>query len=162
MQNHDSFLCCKSYRHIRYSLNFNTMELDDSSKYDGVRRLTNSDSQVKNPFFASEWKIYWWNNLSWEEYNKVHVFFLFCFSTIFFFVLSSTQCHFSAAPCSPTGSCLVERVHPAAKEHERKGARVFLLHQLAGVQAGLHHHDPDQRHHRVSEGSSLQTGLPLP
>ncbi|GAA6221073.1 TCDD-inducible poly [ADP-ribose] polymerase-like [Lates japonicus] len=61
---------CIKDGHIRYSLNFNTMELDDSSKYDGVRRLTNSDSPVKNPFFASEWKIYWWNNLSWEEYNK--------------------------------------------------------------------------------------------
>ncbi|XP_044041753.1 protein mono-ADP-ribosyltransferase TIPARP-like [Siniperca chuatsi] len=56
--------------HVRYSLNFDMMELDDPSKYDGVRRLTNSDSLVKNPYFPNKWKIYWWNNFGWEEYNK--------------------------------------------------------------------------------------------
>lgn len=47
------------------------MELDDLSTYGAVRRLTNSDSPVKNPHFPSVWKIYWWNNYSWEEYSKV-------------------------------------------------------------------------------------------
>ncbi|XP_045927688.1 protein mono-ADP-ribosyltransferase TIPARP-like [Micropterus dolomieu] len=56
--------------HVRYTLNFDSMELDDPSKYDAVRRLTNSDSLVSNPYFPSKWKIYWWNNYEWEEYNK--------------------------------------------------------------------------------------------
>ncbi|XP_074481935.1 protein mono-ADP-ribosyltransferase TIPARP-like [Sebastes fasciatus] len=57
---------------VRYSLSFDSMELDNSTrpKYDGVRRLTNSDSVVKNPYFPSKWRIYWWNILDWEEYNK--------------------------------------------------------------------------------------------
>ncbi|XP_040886090.1 protein mono-ADP-ribosyltransferase TIPARP-like [Toxotes jaculatrix] len=54
-----------------YSLNFNSMELDNPTRYDGVRRLTNSDSVVRNPYFPSKWKIYWWNNLNWQEYNKI-------------------------------------------------------------------------------------------
>ncbi|XP_034528835.1 protein mono-ADP-ribosyltransferase TIPARP-like [Notolabrus celidotus] len=54
----------------RYSLTFDSMELDDQSKYNGVRRLTNSDSLLKNPHFPNKWEIYWWNNLSWEEYEK--------------------------------------------------------------------------------------------
>ncbi|XP_051249109.1 protein mono-ADP-ribosyltransferase TIPARP-like [Dicentrarchus labrax] len=61
---------CLKDGHLRYSLNFEEMELDDSSKYDGVRRLTNSDSLVRNPYFPSVWKIYWWNNFDWEEYSK--------------------------------------------------------------------------------------------
>ncbi|KAE8281271.1 TCDD-inducible poly [ADP-ribose] polymerase [Larimichthys crocea] len=35
-----------------------------------VRRLSNTDSTTGNPFFATKWKIYWWNNHRWEEYNK--------------------------------------------------------------------------------------------
>uniref|UniRef100_UPI0037E7BF02 protein mono-ADP-ribosyltransferase TIPARP-like n=1 Tax=Semicossyphus pulcher TaxID=241346 RepID=UPI0037E7BF02 len=54
----------------RYCLNFDTMDLGDQSKYDEVRRLTNSDSLVKNPYFPSKWRIYWWNNHNWEEYEK--------------------------------------------------------------------------------------------
>ncbi|XP_026219305.1 protein mono-ADP-ribosyltransferase TIPARP-like isoform X2 [Anabas testudineus] len=52
---------------VHYSLNLDSMELDDSSKYDAVRRLTTSD---KNPYFPSTWKTYWWNGLVWKEYNK--------------------------------------------------------------------------------------------
>lgn len=52
------------------------MVLDDPSKYDRVRRLTNSDS---NPYFPSQWKIYWWNNFSWEEYNTVNISFIYIF-----------------------------------------------------------------------------------
>ncbi|XP_073337281.1 protein mono-ADP-ribosyltransferase TIPARP-like [Pagrus major] len=55
---------------LRFCLSFDIMEIDDPSKYDGVRRLTNSDNPVKNPYFPSTWKIYWWNNTSWEEYSK--------------------------------------------------------------------------------------------
>ncbi|XP_028426209.1 protein mono-ADP-ribosyltransferase TIPARP-like isoform X1 [Perca flavescens] len=56
--------------HVLYTLVFDSMKLKNSFHYGGVRRLTNSDSLVKNPYFASKWKIYWWNNLEWEEYNK--------------------------------------------------------------------------------------------
>ncbi|XP_044199385.1 protein mono-ADP-ribosyltransferase TIPARP-like [Thunnus albacares] len=52
-----------------YRLIFDSMELDDPSKYDGVRRLTNSDSLISNPYFPSKWQIYWWN-FGWEEYDK--------------------------------------------------------------------------------------------
>nr|XP_046235741.1 protein mono-ADP-ribosyltransferase TIPARP-like [Scatophagus argus]XP_046235742.1 protein mono-ADP-ribosyltransferase TIPARP-like [Scatophagus argus]XP_046235743.1 protein mono-ADP-ribosyltransferase TIPARP-like [Scatophagus argus] len=62
-------ICIKD-GHDRYTLNFALMELDDTSKYDRVRRLTNSDNMFKNPHFPSQWKIYWRNNLSWEEYDK--------------------------------------------------------------------------------------------
>ncbi|XP_070784884.1 protein mono-ADP-ribosyltransferase TIPARP-like [Enoplosus armatus] len=61
---------CLKDGYVSHSLNFDSMELDEPAKYDGVRRLTNSDSLVRNPYFPSKWKIYWWNNLSWEEYNK--------------------------------------------------------------------------------------------
>lgn len=59
------------FRQTSYSLTFDSMELDDPTKYDGVRRLTNSDSPVSNPYFPNKWKIYWWNNFSWEEYDEV-------------------------------------------------------------------------------------------
>lgn len=49
------------------------MKLDDSSVYDGVRRLSNTNSKIKNPHFASQSKIYWWN-ISWQEYNTVIFF----------------------------------------------------------------------------------------
>ncbi|XP_054480881.1 protein mono-ADP-ribosyltransferase TIPARP-like [Anoplopoma fimbria] len=52
------------------SLVFDSMEINDSSQYNEARRLTNSDSVVKNPYFPSKWKIYWWSNQVWVEYNK--------------------------------------------------------------------------------------------
>ncbi|XP_056223198.1 protein mono-ADP-ribosyltransferase TIPARP-like isoform X1 [Seriola aureovittata] len=55
---------------MRYRLKFDLMELDDPSKYNRVRRLTNSDSLLRNPYFPSKWKIYWWNSFNWEQYNK--------------------------------------------------------------------------------------------
>ncbi|XP_070848728.1 protein mono-ADP-ribosyltransferase TIPARP-like [Chaetodon trifascialis] len=55
---------------VSYSLDFDSMKLDNSFKYARVRRLTNSDQLVNNPFFPSKWKIYWWNSISWEEYNE--------------------------------------------------------------------------------------------
>ncbi|XP_022604820.1 TCDD-inducible poly [ADP-ribose] polymerase-like [Seriola dumerili] len=63
-------LICMKDGDMRYRLNFDLMELDDPSKYDGVRRLTNSDSPLRNPYFPSKWKIYWWNSFNWEQYNK--------------------------------------------------------------------------------------------
>ncbi|XP_031715152.1 protein mono-ADP-ribosyltransferase TIPARP-like [Anarrhichthys ocellatus] len=61
---------CIDDGNLHCSLVFDSMEINDSSKYDGVRRLTNSDSLIINPYFPSKWKIYWWNNQDWEEYNK--------------------------------------------------------------------------------------------
>ncbi|KAA8580257.1 hypothetical protein FQN60_005792, partial [Etheostoma spectabile] len=46
------------------------MKLNNSFNYGKVRRLTNSDSLVTNPYFPSKWKVYWWNNVKWEEYNE--------------------------------------------------------------------------------------------
>lgn len=46
-----------------------------------VRRLTNSDSATKNPYFPSKWKMYWWNNSNFEEYETViffSIFFMIC------------------------------------------------------------------------------------
>ncbi|KAM6895748.1 protein mono-ADP-ribosyltransferase TIPARP-like [Xenentodon cancila] len=55
---------------VRLTLDFDSLELDDFSKYDAIRRLNNSDSEVRNPYFPSKWKIYWWNNSKFEEYKK--------------------------------------------------------------------------------------------
>lgn len=90
-------MCFKHCRNDAYNLNFDLMELDDSSKYDGVRRLTNFDSLN----FPSKWKIYWWNNFAWEEYNQVSFCFLILFST------------FYCLHC-PLVSLCVELVHIAA------------------------------------------------
>lgn len=179
---------CFSYklcRNVRYSLNLDSMELDNSSTYDAVRRLTNSDSLVKNPYFPNVWKIYWWNNLSWEEYSKVNVsFFLFFFTFLYTFHASHcSSTHLTSFYCFLTSltvselqliasivifsSCLfIDRfvgcVRLAVEENERKGDWVFLPHLCTRIQAGLHQDDPDQYHHRVWEKSSLQTDLPLP
>uniref|UniRef100_A0A671WRR5 Poly [ADP-ribose] polymerase n=1 Tax=Sparus aurata TaxID=8175 RepID=A0A671WRR5_SPAAU len=59
------------FRKVSYCLSFDMMEIDEPSKYDGVRRLTNSESPVRNPYFPSTWKIYWWDNQNWQEYSKV-------------------------------------------------------------------------------------------
>ncbi|XP_072233465.1 protein mono-ADP-ribosyltransferase TIPARP-like [Leuresthes tenuis] len=53
-----------------YALDFDVMQLDDLSKYNGVRRLTNSDSTIRNPHFPSKWKIYWWNEDEFQEYTS--------------------------------------------------------------------------------------------
>ncbi|XP_071368336.1 protein mono-ADP-ribosyltransferase TIPARP-like [Centroberyx affinis] len=53
-----------------YSLNFESMDLDNPSKYDGIRRLSNTDDPAKNPYFPGKWQIYWWNNLNWQEYKE--------------------------------------------------------------------------------------------
>uniref|UniRef100_A0A3Q3AVP0 Poly [ADP-ribose] polymerase n=1 Tax=Kryptolebias marmoratus TaxID=37003 RepID=A0A3Q3AVP0_KRYMA len=45
------FVICS--RQVCYTLSFDSMELDDLSKYDGVRRLTNSDSAIRNPHFPT-------------------------------------------------------------------------------------------------------------
>nr|XP_020505113.1 protein mono-ADP-ribosyltransferase TIPARP-like [Labrus bergylta] len=52
------------------TLSFDMMDLDDQTKYDRVRRLTNSDNPLRNQHFPNQWKIYWWNNLSWDEYEE--------------------------------------------------------------------------------------------
>ncbi|XP_070710334.1 protein mono-ADP-ribosyltransferase TIPARP-like [Pempheris klunzingeri] len=61
-------ICIKD-GHDHFTLDFDSMQLDYISRYDGVRRLTNSDSLVRNPYFPSKWKIYWRKDFNWEEYN---------------------------------------------------------------------------------------------
>uniref|UniRef100_A0A3B5QMA6 Poly [ADP-ribose] polymerase n=1 Tax=Xiphophorus maculatus TaxID=8083 RepID=A0A3B5QMA6_XIPMA len=48
-------------------LDFDTMDLDDLSEYDAVRRLTNSESIEKNPHFPSRSKIYWCEGINYKE-----------------------------------------------------------------------------------------------
>lgn len=60
-----------SFRSHRLSLIFDTMLMSDTSKYSGVRRLTNSDCLTRNPYFPSKYKIYWLNYPEWHEYNQV-------------------------------------------------------------------------------------------
>lgn len=52
-------------------LDFDTMDLDDLSEYDAVRRLTNSESIEKNPHFPSRSKIYWCEGINYKEYSAV-------------------------------------------------------------------------------------------
>ncbi|KAK5848975.1 hypothetical protein PBY51_008653 [Eleginops maclovinus] len=61
-------ICIKD-GHAKYSLDFSVMKLN-SYKYGDVRRLTNSDSLMVNPFFPSKWKIYWFNCFIWKEYSQ--------------------------------------------------------------------------------------------
>ncbi|XP_029019641.1 protein mono-ADP-ribosyltransferase TIPARP-like [Betta splendens] len=53
-----------------FTLSCDSMELDDSLKYDAIRRLENSSDESDNRYFPSKWKIYWWGNTSWVEYHK--------------------------------------------------------------------------------------------
>ncbi|KAG9335910.1 hypothetical protein JZ751_003567 [Albula glossodonta] len=52
-----------------FTLNFHTMRLMNSDKYDKVRRLSTSSDTERNPFLSTEWNFYWWNNSSWEKYE---------------------------------------------------------------------------------------------
>ncbi|KAI1888559.1 hypothetical protein AGOR_G00186420 [Albula goreensis] len=52
-----------------FTLNFHTMRLRNSDKYDKVRRLSTSSDTERNPFLSTEWNFYWWNNSSWEKYE---------------------------------------------------------------------------------------------
>ncbi|XP_059182092.1 protein mono-ADP-ribosyltransferase TIPARP-like [Centropristis striata] len=54
----------------RYNLHFDSMDLEEFEKYDAVRRLTNSESPLKNPYFPSKWKLYWWDIHYWAEYGQ--------------------------------------------------------------------------------------------
>lgn len=56
---------------------------------------------------------------------------------------------------------LIECVHLAAAEDDHKGAQVFLLYRLTGVQSGLHLHVANQRHHTVPERDPLETRLQI-
>lgn len=62
---------CNRCRNDSYTLRFDTMELDKAYNYEKVRRLTNSDSEEKNPYFPTKWRLFWWNSTNWEEYDKV-------------------------------------------------------------------------------------------
>lgn len=54
----------------RCFLNFESMQLRANSKYNGIRRLVNSNNPEKNPHFPVEWIIYWWDDYKWTRYNK--------------------------------------------------------------------------------------------
>ncbi|XP_061523567.1 protein mono-ADP-ribosyltransferase TIPARP-like [Phycodurus eques] len=57
-------------RYASFDLLLDDMEIVDTYRYSSVRRLRNSESRLLNPHFPSEWRIYWWNNNGWEEYDK--------------------------------------------------------------------------------------------
>ncbi|KAJ8381818.1 hypothetical protein SKAU_G00025960 [Synaphobranchus kaupii] len=52
-----------------FTLQLNTMKVS-SEKYDKARRLSNSQDPGISPYFPTEWSIYWWNDCSWEKYEK--------------------------------------------------------------------------------------------
>lgn len=138
-----------SLRSHRYSLTFDSMKITDTSKYNGVRRLTNSDSLTRNPYFPSKWKIYWQNYLEWHEYNQV------------ISLLSPVLVWHRQPFAHQLAHLIIGRVHLAAGEDDREEARVLLHCRIAGVQGELRHHDPNQHRHRLTEGDSLQTCLPV-
>ncbi|XP_051911761.1 protein mono-ADP-ribosyltransferase TIPARP-like [Hippocampus zosterae] len=54
-----------------FTLSLDDMQILDTFKYSGARRLSNSDSRLQNPHFPCEWSVYWWrSNNGWEEYPK--------------------------------------------------------------------------------------------
>ncbi|XP_033931057.1 protein mono-ADP-ribosyltransferase TIPARP-like [Pseudochaenichthys georgianus] len=62
-------ICIKD-GNVKSQLDFTSMDLDDSCKYDQVRRLTNSDCPIMYPLLASKWKIYWLDHFIWREYSQ--------------------------------------------------------------------------------------------
>lgn len=60
-------------RDVVFTLNLDDMQIPDTSKYSGARRLSNSNSWLQNPHFPCEWCVYWWSNIGWVEYLKVPV-----------------------------------------------------------------------------------------
>ncbi|KAJ8391030.1 hypothetical protein AAFF_G00096510 [Aldrovandia affinis] len=57
-----------------FTLNFDTMIVENSEKYDKARRLSNSTDPERNPYFPTEWNSYWWNEHKWEKYRNDLVF----------------------------------------------------------------------------------------
>ncbi|KAJ8391031.1 hypothetical protein AAFF_G00096520 [Aldrovandia affinis] len=53
-----------------FTLHLDTMKVENSVKYDKARRLTNSSNPGSNPYFPTEWNLYWWNDSSWEKYEN--------------------------------------------------------------------------------------------
>ncbi|KAK5876591.1 hypothetical protein CesoFtcFv8_025926 [Champsocephalus esox] len=62
-------ICIKD-GNVKSQLDFTSMDLDHSCKYDQVRRLTNSDCPIMYPVLASKWKIYWLDHFIWREYSQ--------------------------------------------------------------------------------------------
>ncbi|XP_068505771.1 protein mono-ADP-ribosyltransferase TIPARP-like isoform X2 [Syngnathus scovelli] len=54
----------------RFKLDLDDMEILDDSKYTHARRLSNSDSFFLSPYFFCQWRIYWWNQSDWAEYDQ--------------------------------------------------------------------------------------------
>ncbi|XP_061108301.1 protein mono-ADP-ribosyltransferase TIPARP-like isoform X1 [Conger conger] len=62
-----------------FTLQFDTMTVDDSEKYDKARRLSNSSNPETNPHFPTVWNMYWFDELMeiWEDYtNKLSMLLL--------------------------------------------------------------------------------------
>ncbi|XP_036374374.1 protein mono-ADP-ribosyltransferase TIPARP-like [Megalops cyprinoides] len=57
-----------------FTLDFDTMTVGDSGKYDKARRLSNSSNAAMNPHFHAKWRYYWWNDYKWEKYKEDLVF----------------------------------------------------------------------------------------
>ncbi|KAJ8261917.1 hypothetical protein GJAV_G00159960 [Gymnothorax javanicus] len=53
-----------------FTLQFDTMNVENSEKYDKARRLSNSSSAERNPHFYTQWNNYWWNDYKWDKYRN--------------------------------------------------------------------------------------------
>ncbi|KAJ8381819.1 hypothetical protein SKAU_G00025970 [Synaphobranchus kaupii] len=53
-----------------FTLQFDTMTVEDSEKYNKARRLSNSSNPERNPHFPTVWNNYWWNECKWEKYSN--------------------------------------------------------------------------------------------
>ncbi|XP_077449425.1 protein mono-ADP-ribosyltransferase TIPARP-like [Stigmatopora argus] len=55
---------------VTFTLSLDDMEIVDFHKYSSARRLSNSESRLRNPHFPAKWRIYWWNSVKWMEYDQ--------------------------------------------------------------------------------------------
>ncbi|KAM9772332.1 protein mono-ADP-ribosyltransferase TIPARP-like isoform 1-T2 [Syngnathus typhle] len=55
---------------VRFKLDLDDMEIIDEYKYTHARRLSNSDSFLANAHFFCQWRVYWWNENDWAEYDQ--------------------------------------------------------------------------------------------
>ncbi|XP_064199024.1 uncharacterized protein LOC135259072 [Anguilla rostrata] len=53
-----------------FTLQFDTMTVENSEKYDKARRLSNSSNPERNHHFPTVWNNYWWNEYNWEQYRN--------------------------------------------------------------------------------------------
>ncbi|XP_030043391.1 protein mono-ADP-ribosyltransferase TIPARP [Microcaecilia unicolor] len=51
-------------------LNLDTLKLTSDWIYDKVRRLSNTSDPEVNPYFPTQWSVYWQNGNCWEKYEE--------------------------------------------------------------------------------------------